>query len=220
MQLLTRLHLTRLHRGGAIALSIATVSALGTVSTLGTVGTVGALGILEAIAPRSASAIERMDGTVQFIRPPSLGTVWANRTTTYSYGATYYFTLEVPSDAGEPLQRVTVAQRDGAANVHRVSFDAEASAAFLGTRRDRGPALTVTEAAYDRDTQTVSLALDPPVAPGNTVTIALRAERNPRTEGVYLFGVTAFPGGAQADGQFLGYGRLHFYGGGDRFDLF
>ncbi len=212
--------LTRLNQGWAIALSLATVSALGAVVT------VGALGIVEAIAPRSASAIERMDGTtVQFIRPPSLGAVWANRTATYSYGATYYFTLEVPSDAGEPLQRVTVAQRDGAANVHRVRFDAAASAAFLGTRRDRGPTLTVTEAAYDRDTQTVSLVLNPPVAPGNTVTIALRAERNPRTEGIYLFGVTAFPDGAQADGQFLGYGRLHFYSGGDdsggeHFDLF
>ena len=72
--------------------------------------------------------------------------------------------------------------------------------------------------AIDEDQQSVTLTFDPPVAPGNTVTIALEPERNPRRSGVYLFGVTAYPSGEKTYGQFLGYGRLHFYDrGGDPF---
>nr|WP_199755917.1 DUF2808 domain-containing protein [Chroococcidiopsis cubana] len=47
------------------------------------------------------------------------------------------------------------------------------------------------------------------MSPGTTVTVALRAKRNP-SGGIYLFGVTAFPTGEKSSGQFLGYGRLHF----------
>lgn len=32
--------------------------------------------------------------------------------------------------------------------------------------------------------------------------------------GVYLFGVTAFPAGEKSHGQFIGFGRLHFYNDG------
>ncbi|MDZ4877634.1 MAG: hypothetical protein CLLPBCKN_007069 [Chroococcidiopsis cubana SAG 39.79] len=53
------------------------------------------------------------------------------------------------------------------------------------------------------------IAFDPPVSPGTTVTVALRAESNP-DGGIYLFGVTAFPAREKSSGQFLGYGRLHF----------
>ena len=59
--------------------------------------------------------------------------------------------------------------------------------------------------------KTVSLIFDRGVEPGETITIALKPIRNPSVEGVYLFGVTAFPRAEEAHGQFLGYGRLHFY---------
>ncbi|MEO0844697.1 MAG: DUF2808 domain-containing protein, partial [Cyanobacteria bacterium J06643_5] len=59
--------------------------------------------------------------------------------------------------------------------------------------------------------KTVSVIFNPAVEPGKTVTIALKPVRNPSTEGIYLFGVTAFPEGEKSHGQFLGYGRLHFY---------
>ncbi|MGB3642285.1 MAG: DUF2808 domain-containing protein, partial [Rivularia sp. (in: cyanobacteria)] len=68
--------------------------------------------------------------------------------------------------------------------------------------------LQITE---KRDDKTVSLTFNPPVEPGKTITIALKQIRNPSSEGVYLFGVTAFPVGEKSHGQFLGYGRLHFY---------
>jgi len=37
--------------------------------------------------------------------------------------------------------------------------------------------------------------------------------RNPCYGGAYLFGLTAFPQGEVPHGQFLGYGRIHFYQG-------
>jgi len=59
------------------------------------------------------------------------------------------------------------------------------------------------------------VTFDPPVTPGKR-SIGLRPVRNLRFSGVYLFGVTAYPVGEKSHGQFLGFGRLHFYGGGSR----
>ena len=58
----------------------------------------------------------------------------------------------------------------------------------------------------------VTFVFDEPVQPGETVTVRVKAKRNPRVGGIYLFGVTAFPeGGEDSPGLYLGSGRLHFY---------
>jgi hypothetical protein len=44
------------------------------------------------------------------------------------------------------------------------------------------------------------------------MTIALAAQKNPTSTGVYLFGVTAYPDGENGLEQFLGYGRIHVSG--------
>lgn len=153
-------------------------------------------------------AVQLPDGTVSFEKSPRL----IDATTTYNqtdvWGATYYFTLELPADAGEPLQQVTINQRQG---VDRIQFDLEDSLAFEGTRRHKGERLTLTEVTENAETGAISVMLDPPLAPGQTVTIGLRPVRNPWTGGVYLFGVTAFPAGEKPYGLYLGVGRLHFY---------
>jgi len=54
-------------------------------------------------------AVITADGTVYFALPPSL----VKTRTTYrdpAVPSTYYFTLSLPQQAGEPLQRVTFAQ--------------------------------------------------------------------------------------------------------------
>ncbi len=162
-------------------------------------------------------AIELRDGTVYFAYPPDL----VDATTTFKavnvWGATYYFTISVPPNAGEPLQRVTITQREGADDIR---FDLEDSRAFVGTRNRKGERLTLGEVTREREKKIVSVTFDPPVTPGKTVTIGLRPVRNPRFSGVYLFGVTAYPVGEKSHGQFLGFGRLHFYGGGSRPNVF
>lgn len=163
------------------------------------------------VADGLAQAVQLRDGTVYFVQPPDL----VEATTTFKgvnmWGATYYFTINLPQKAGEPLQRVAITQRSGTDNIR---YDLEDSRAFVGTRSDFGSKLTLGSVTRDRKNRTVSVTFDPPVAPGQTVTIGLRPVRNPRYSGVYLFGVTAFPPGEKSHGQFLGFGRFHFYGGG------
>ena len=177
-----------------------------------------AIGLAGLVTPPMQAA-RLADGRVYFDRPPSLVDSSTTRNRTSTWGATYYFTVEVPDSAGEPLQRLAVAQRDGDSSARRVAFDLGETRAFIGTRNDRGDAVPLAGVTWDDETKTVVVMLAQPAAPGTTITIGLRPERNPRLGGVYLFGVTAFPAGDQGQGQFLGFGRFHFYEGNDRLPL-
>ncbi|MEM9447260.1 MAG: DUF2808 domain-containing protein [Cyanobacteria bacterium P01_E01_bin.6] len=158
----------------------------------------------------AAQGIQLADGTVFFEQPPSL----RNATTTVRHvsapNARYYFDLEIPSTAGEPLQRVTITQEGGSSFINQVRFEDSETQAFLGSRRRRGDDVAIASSIWDEASQTVTVEFASPVPPGTDVTIRLEPERNPRRAGVYLFGVTAFPSGEITHGQFLGYGRLHF----------
>ena len=158
----------------------------------------------------ATQAVQLADGTVYFERPPSLLNASATVNRASSPNAKYYFDLDVPSDAGEPLQQVTITQQGGSSFVSQVRFEADETQAFLGTRRRRGEEVAIASSTWDEESQTVTIIFEPPVAPGNNVTIRLEPERNPRRAGVYLFGVTAYPAGEISHGQFLGYGRFQF----------
>lgn len=164
--------------------------------------------ILATVAANPARGIQLADGTIYFAVPPRLVEATTTFKETYSWNAIYYFTLSVPADAGEGLERVTIAQGEGA---ERIRYDLEATRAFGGTRDDLGQEFRLRSATEDREARSISVVFDEPVEPGKMVTIALRPYQNPRYEGVYLFGVTAFPKGEKAFGQFLGFGRFHFY---------
>jgi hypothetical protein len=85
------------------------------------------------------------------------------------------------------------------------------SSAFIGNSFAGGPAVSLASIGGEQpsDSNEVTLVFDPPISPGKTVTVALKAARNPLPGGIYLFGVTAFPPGENSSGLFLGYGRLH-----------
>lgn len=160
-----------------------------------------------------AYALKRADGSISFVQPPLLVGAKTPYTDTNVWDTTYYFTLDLPLNAGEPLQKVTFSQTQGS---QLIRFDLKHSSAFEGTQDHEGQKLALKPPVKgDRQTQTVTVTFDPPVSPGKTVTIALRTDRNPLYDGIYLFGVTAFPPGEQAAGQFLGYGRLQFYTDGN-----
>lgn len=162
----------------------------------------------------AASAVRLADGKVYFIQPPSLESAITTFNNTYMWGATYYFTLKIPENAGEPLQKVTIEQQEG---VDEIGFDLKDTSAFEGTRRRKGEKISLTAIADRKQRRTLTIVFEPPVSPGKTITIALNPLQNPRYAGIYLFGVTAFPAGDLTHGQFLGFGRLHFY---DRRDIF
>jgi hypothetical protein len=156
-------------------------------------------------AVESLQAVQLRDGKTYFTQPPRL----VNAVPTFSRadmpGVTYYFTLNLPENAGEPLQRVTISQTSGGGYPR---FGLKDSEAFEGTRNRPGSKISLGSVTEDRSNRTVSVVFDPPVAPGKTVTIALAPVRNPDLKGTYLFGVTAFPDGDNPSGQFLGFGRF------------
>jgi hypothetical protein len=125
--------------------------------------------------------------------------------------STYEFTLAVPKDAGQPLKAVTIAQ---ATNVETVKFNISSSKAYVGDRLTASSEIHLASVGGEQPANPgeVTIVFDQPVQPGSTVTVALAAQQNPSLGGVYEFGVTAYPAGENGLGQFLGYGRINFYG--------
>ncbi len=156
-----------------------------------------------------ALAIRLSNGQTAFNNSPRLIRSATSFSTSNTPG-TYQFTISVPKDAGEPLEAVSIAQQP---NVETIAFDVTQDRAFKGNSFAGGPALHLASiggtelSKYKKQT----VVFDPPVAPGSTVTVEIVTKANPKLGGVYLFGVTAYPAGENGIGQFLGYGRLHFY---------
>jgi hypothetical protein len=172
-----------------------------------------ALGAAFALAhPFSAQAVQLADGKSYFVAAPRLLNAATTQNGVYLWGATYYFTLSLPENAGEGLQAVSFTQQEG---VDTLRYHLNETSAFIGTRSEAGANLPLKSVTAEPGTRTVTVTFDPPVKPGQTITIGLRPVVNPSSGGVYLFGVTAFPEGEKPHGQFLGFGRLHFY---DRFN--
>lgn len=144
-----------------------------------------------------------------FVSPPQLVGATTTRSLVSELNATYYLTLDLPATAGVGLQTVEIRLDEGRDPTFH--FQVEATQAFEGTREARGAVLPLASVVEDRDRNAITLQFDPAVAPGRSLTLALRPRRNPRFEGVYLFGVTAAPPGSQAEPYFTGYARLHFY---------
>ncbi|MBE9005722.1 DUF2808 domain-containing protein [Fortiea sp. LEGE XX443] len=157
-------------------------------------------------------AIQLRDGTVYFAQPPRLLDAITTYNAVYAVGATYYFTISLPENAGEPLQSLTINQNDGFDNI---DYDLNKSVAFEGKPSSKRQKIGLQNVTRDRKTRTVTLTFDQPVSPGKTITVGLKPWQNPSSGGAYLFGVTAFPPGEKSHGQFLGFGRLHFYSSGD-----
>jgi hypothetical protein len=128
-----------------------------------------------------------------------------------SLPSTYKFTLTVPPNAGQPLKAVAITQ---VKNAETIKFDLRNSSAYIGrqlTSDSEVPLASVSSDQHAKPGET-AVVFDQPVLPGNTVTIALSAQKNPVGRGIYLFGVTAYPDRENGLGQFLGYGRINFYG--------
>lgn len=166
----------------------------------------GSLALVAAFDLQPAQGIQVADGTVYFAQVPQLvGAV----TTSKAVGAlapTYRFTISLPADAGVPLQRVTLVQTEG---VGTIRFNLPQTTAYVA--KNRRLLLPLGNVSQDAQTRAINVSFEPAIAPGTTVAIALRPIQNPQVGGTYLFGITAYPQGEKAHGQFLGYGRLQFY---------
>jgi hypothetical protein len=161
-----------------------------------------------SLLPAAAPAIQYADGTVGFSYPLRLTDSYATRNLVYDGSVTYYLTFEFPAAAAEPLDYVVINLEQGFDPLFR--FRPEHTEAFVNTPDGRLP-LPLGEITQDREASTLTVAFDPPAAPGAPITLALRPQQNPRFAGVYLFGATAYPVGETVRPTFMGYARLSFY---------
>ncbi|MDG2989663.1 DUF2808 domain-containing protein [Candidatus Synechococcus calcipolaris G9] len=158
-------------------------------------------------------AVRFPDGRVAFNVPPTFYEANTPYPTVWYPQPIYRFLLRVSENAGEPLHRVMIQQLP---SQEALFFEVGRTRAFSGVR-GRQP-LSISNVEFNLDQQAVMITFDPPISPGTTLTIVLAPRRNPAYEGVYLFGITAYPpGGDRAIGQFIGTGRLQFYRNSDYF---
>lgn len=143
---------------------------------------------------------------VTFDRPPQLVSTSTTNRDARSLGATYFFTIDIPQDAAQPLQKVEFILKQG---VQYPRFKATSVKAFEGTKRSKGEKLPINIVVSDPSNRTLTVTFDQPVAPGQTITMAVRPVRNPSV-GTYMFEVRGTPAGSTAESQYLGIGRLDF----------
>jgi hypothetical protein len=166
------------------------------------------LGLAGATLSFPSQAIELGPEKTFFDSAPRLVRTSASQNSRRS-PSTYYFTIEVPSEAGEALEAVTISQKS---NLEEIDFNLGNSYAFRGGGLSGQPiSLSQIGSSQPRENE-VTLVFDQPVLPGNTVTIAVDVDQNPLYGGVYQFGVTAFSQGRLSPGLYLGTGRIGFTG--------
>ncbi|SBO41887.1 conserved protein of unknown function [Cyanobium sp. NIES-981] len=122
--------------------------------------------------------------------------------------ARYYFTVELPEDAGASLEGLSFRQTRGVDT--RFAFSPERTRAFVGRPRREGRAIAV-DAEFDARQREVRVSFPEPVPPGTTVTVMLKPWANPSMSDTYMFQVQAFPAGPNPSPAPLGFATLRIY---------
>lgn len=161
-------------------------------------------GLAVGVTPQALAVT--FGGSTHFAGVPRLVSATTTQKQARTWGGRYYFTVAVPEDASEPLGKLVIQQDEGGSRLGR--FDLEDTVAFQAENRQVRFAIASVE--QDREERNITVTFEPGIEPGQTVQLGLQPLRTP-SAGVYLWGVTAFPEGESPSGQFLGYGRLHFY---------
>ncbi|WP_404790684.1 DUF2808 domain-containing protein [Altericista sp. CCNU0014] len=174
--------------------------------------------IFPSVLSSSVQAVSLSNGRAAFDHAPRLVRASTNFQETRVSGTTHQFTIAVPEDAGESLKAVTISQPS---NLERIDYEVNQSKAFAGDlfrkgssdRIARGTEIPLASIGGPQSADgEVTIVFDRPVPPGKAVTVELTSQKNPDWDGVYLFGITAYPEGEKSPGLFLGYGRLNFHG--------
>jgi hypothetical protein len=151
------------------------------------------------------NAVTLRDGKTYFIKPPRLRSSTTTQNGSYIWGASYYFTVEIPEKADEPLAKLVIQQQGG---LGTPEFNIKDMEVFEGTQKNQGKRLVFQSIDLKENPISITMIFDPPIPPGKTITLHLYPVRNPQVGGIYLYGMTAYPPGEQPHGQFLGFGRI------------
>lgn len=166
-----------------------------------------ALGMLLFLAAAPALALE-LRGSTYFVSPP-----WKAEWLTYNSNvaqgnAEHYITIALPERSGIGLGEIGIGQIRGVdtdflSRINRVR-------AFVGRPRREGKPIPV-QAAFHADSGQWRVLFLEPVLPGTSVTVALRAWRNPLWSDTYLFQVVAWPAGPNPMASPVGVATLRIY---------
>ena len=161
--------------------------------------------------PKPTAPTNNSVRTAYFRQPPLFNYLGASSNSIRIPSVTYYFTINLPENAQTPLQQVKIKQRSG---LETIDFNLKKTIVHEGKVRNKGQEIQIKDVTRNSKTQTVSVIFDPPISPGKSITIGLRAVQNPSSTGIYEFEVMAFPLGDKSRAQNLGVKRLSFYRGG------
>ena len=164
-------------------------------------------GIIWSFNTSITKAVQLADGTVAFAHPPRLLNAITTFRSVRARAAKYYFTISLPANSDEPLQKVVINLRRGA---DQINYYLEKTIATSETASKTKQNIALKDVKFNDETQTITIDFAQPIVAGTTFTIGLKPKRNPDWGGTYLFGVTAFPAGEKSQGIYLGAGRLQF----------
>ncbi len=122
---------------------------------------------------------------------------------------TYFFTVRNPGQA-PPMKAVRIVQNR---NLGTVRFKENSVKAFAGKRPQQNRALALAPIGGVSEPGAITVAFQKPVLPGETITIVVKPQKNPKASGRYQFGITAFTQPTDITGRLLGYGYLNISAG-------
>lgn len=168
----------------------------------------------EGLAPLARAQLTQLQQPQQptqqqtwFTNPPSSVTF----TNYYWYvmlASQYYFTVTLPANAGAGLGGMVIQQTRGADR--NFQFFPNQTTAFLGTPRREGQSFPV-QAQFDNASRTMTVTFPQPPQPGQTITLSLVPQNNPRWADTYMFAVQALPAGPNPVPASLGYATMGIY---------
>lgn len=164
-------------------------------------------GALASITLSASHSLELRGSTV-FVRAPWKVDLVSYYTTVGQPWAEYFFTLDLPADAGASLGELLIQQTRGVDN--QFPFAADKTRAFLGRPRRAGAAIPV-QATFSQRERLMRVVFPEPVASGSTLTVRLKPWTNPMMADTYMFQVTAVPAGPNPRGSAVGFGTLRIY---------
>ncbi len=140
--------------------------------------------------------------------PPKLVTFRTPHKTTSYYNATYYLEIQMPANSSSSLKKVMITP---SANAEDIDFKLEQTTAFVVDSNNQKTEIPISASLSSDSTPTINLSLDNPVSANNTITIVLKAKRNPPFSGTFQFHISVFPDGDNPVGFNLGTGRIQLY---------
>ena len=189
----------------ALAAVAATSTALGPLLPgTGPMGGAFAQSLGQGLTPGAAAQSQQQ---TWFTSPPTSVTF----TNYYWYvmlASQYYFTVTLPANAGAGLGGMVIQQTRGADR--NFQFFPNQTTAFVGTPRQEGKAFPV-KAVFDDASRTMTVTFLEAPQPGQTVTVSLVPQNNPRWSDTYMFAVQALPAGPNPVAASLGYATMNIY---------